>query len=216
MERYSRRRARKPYFRKLAAFVEAERKSGDVFPPPSDVYNALAHTPYLSVRVAAWAGPLPRYRPGHGLCFSVKEGTRLPPSLANIFKELKTDLGISPPQTGCLTPWTRQGVLLLNAVLTVPRMKPIRTRIRDGRRSPTRSSRRSMRKPSRWFLCYGAGMREEGKADRRQPPRNHQVGPPSAAGAHNGFFGSRPFSKINATIREFGGGEIDWRLCNRR
>ena len=115
----------KPYFADLAKFIDAERAGHEVYPAAENVYNALRHTPYDRVRVLL-LGQDPYHDIGqaHGLCFSVSTGTKLPPSLVNIFKELKTDVGVPTPKHGCLTKWADQGVLLLNAVLTVRAHQP--------------------------------------------------------------------------------------------
>src|SRR5262249_8127663 len=116
---------RQPYFHKLEAFVDAEREAHTVFPPEEDVFNALKLTPLDEVKVVL-LGQDPYHDEGqaHGLCFSVRPGVRPPPSLVNILKELKNDLGCRIPNNGCLVPWAEQGVLLLNAVLTVRAHKP--------------------------------------------------------------------------------------------
>ncbi|HWE01366.1 MAG TPA: uracil-DNA glycosylase [Tepidisphaeraceae bacterium] len=204
----------KPYFRDLVEYVEIERKTGEVFPPASDVFNALAHTPYSQVRVLL-LGQDPYHDNGqaHGLCFSVAPGTRPPPSLSNIFKELKNDLGISAPQTGCLTPWARQGILLLNAVLTV-RAHQANSHKNKGWETFTDEiiERVNEKIEPVVFVLWGAyAQKKENLIDTRR----HAIiksAHPSPLSAHNGFFGSRPFSKINETLRMFGHREIDWRL----
>ncbi|MCU1358535.1 MAG: ung, partial [Acidimicrobiales bacterium] len=110
----------KPYWADLQAFVSAERATHQVFPPVDQVFAALHQTPYTEVKVLI-LGQDPYHGPGqaHGLCFSVQPGVPLPPSLRNIFAELQSDLGIAPPNHGCLDAWTAQGVLLLNTSLTV-------------------------------------------------------------------------------------------------
>lgn len=195
-------------------YVEIERKTGEVFPPASDVFNALAHTPYSQVRVLL-LGQDPYHDNGqaHGLCFSVAPGTRPPPSLSNIFKELKNDLGISAPQTGCLTPWARQGILLLNAVLTV-RAHQANSHKNKGWETFTDEiiERVNEKIEPVVFVLWGAyAQKKENLIDTRR----HAIiksAHPSPLSAHNGFFGSRPFSKINETLRMFGHREIDWRL----
>src|SRR5918999_1151532 len=114
-----------PYFHKLQDFVEAERQAYTVYPPEEDVFNALKYTPYEEVSVFLLCQD-PYHGPGqaHGLAFSVRPGVRPPPSLRNILRELRDDLGCPPPASGCLEPWARQGVLLLNAVLTVRAGQP--------------------------------------------------------------------------------------------
>ena len=129
---------KKPYFKHLQEFVADERKKHTVYPPEEDVFNAFKYTPYDKAKVLL-LGQDPYHGAGqaHGLCFSVRPGVKPPPSLMNMFKELHHDLGCKVPNNGCLIPWAKQGVMLLNAVLTVRRTRPTRTRIRAGRRSPT-------------------------------------------------------------------------------
>jgi uracil-DNA glycosylase len=116
---------RKPYFAELAEFVDAERAAHTVYPPESDVFSAFKQTPFEEVKVLL-LGQDPYHDEGqaHGLCFSVRPGKKSPPSLVNIFKELRDDLGCPPPNHGCLDSWARQGVMLLNAVLTVRAHQP--------------------------------------------------------------------------------------------
>src|ERR671937_2275342 len=110
----------KPYFQKLAQFVDEERQHYTVFPPEQDVFNALRYTPYENVNVLLLGqDPYHDDNQAHGLCFSVRPGIKPPPSLVNIFKELHDDLGCRIPNNGYLVPWAEQGILLLNAVLTV-------------------------------------------------------------------------------------------------
>src|SRR5205807_1356930 len=115
----------RPYFAELEKFVAAERAGHQVFPPADEMFNAFKHTPYTDVKVLL-LGQDPYHDEGqaHGLCFSVKPGVRPPPSLVNIFKELRNDLGITPPGHGTLTAWADRGVMLLNAVLTVRAHEP--------------------------------------------------------------------------------------------
>src|SRR5439155_25620409 len=114
-----------PYFKTLVKFVNDERRAHTVFPPEKDVFNAFKFTPYEEMSVLL-LGQDPYHDDGqaHGLCFSVRPGVKPPPSLKNMFKELQTDLGCTIPNNGCLEPWARQGVLLLNAVLTVRAHEP--------------------------------------------------------------------------------------------
>lgn len=129
----------KPYFKELTEFVEEERAKGPVYPPREQVFAALEATPYDKVKVLVLGqDPYHGEGQGHGLCFSVRPGVRTPPSLRNIYKEMKEELGLPVPDNGYLMPWAEQGVLLLNAVLTVRAARPTRTRARAGRRSRTR------------------------------------------------------------------------------
>ncbi len=206
---------KKPYFEAIKSFVDAERNSGEVYPPESEVFNALKLTPYEKVRVVI-LGQDPYHDVGqaHGLCFSVRDGVKAPPSLANIFKELKSDLGIDRPPTGNLTPWAEQGVLLLNAVLTV-RAHEANSHKGKGWEQFTDAiiQRVSEKKTPVVFVLWGGyAQKKETLID----TSGHIIiksAHPSPLSAHNGFFGSRPFSKINQALRTAGEIEIDWRTA---
>jgi uracil-DNA glycosylase len=204
----------KPYWKLLQQFVRDERKKYTVFPPDKDVFAALHLTPYEKVSVLI-LGQDPYHDDGqaHGLCFSVQPGMALPPSLLNIYKELHDDLGCKIPNNGCLTPWAEQGVLLLNAVLTV-RAHQANSHQGKGWESFTDAIIRAVNdKPDRVvFVLWGAYARK--KAPLIDTPRHViiQSAHPSPLSASNGFFGSRPFSKINAALREAGKPEIDWQI----
>ena len=168
----------KPYWSQLQSFVRAERERHRVYPPPAEVFAALHLTPYADTRVVI-LGQDPYHGPGqaHGLCFSVRDGVALPPSLVNIYKELGNDLGIPPPRHGNLEPWARQGVLLLNTTLTV---RARRRRVTPGqglgdvhRRGHSRGQRQGASRrvhPLGWTRPPQAGPP-------RQSPRRHRVGP---------------------------------------
>lgn len=205
-----------PYFSALDRFVAAERAAGAVFPPEADVFNALRLTPYESVRVLV-LGQDPYHDDGqaHGLAFSVRPGVQPPPSLKNIFKELRDDLGCSLPNNGHLVPWAEQGVLLLNAVLTVRAHEPNSHKDRGWERFSDAVIRAVNEKPEPVvFVLWGAYAQK--KASLIDAARHIvvQSAHPSPLSARNGFFGSRPFSRINAALRAAGTPAIDWRLPN--
>jgi uracil-DNA glycosylase len=205
---------RRPYFRELSAFVASERERHEVFPGVPDVYRALAHTPYDRVNVLI-LGQDPYHDVGraHGLCFSVRPGTRPPPSLVNIFKELRDDLGVAVPQTGCLTKWADQGVLLLNAVLTVRAHQPNSHKDCGWETFTDAIVRRVNERPDPVVFVLWGGYAQ--KKQRLIDAGRHTIirsAHPSPLSAHNGFFGSRPFSRINAALRAAGKPEIDWSL----
>lgn len=204
----------KPYFQKLMEFVDKERQAHEVYPPEEDVFNAFQHTPYDKLKVML-LGQDPYHDEGqaHGLCFSVRPGVRPPPSLKNIFKELKNDLGHSPPNHGCLTAWADQGVFLLNAVLTVRAHQPASHKGKGWEVFTDEVIRKVNEKETPVvFLLWGKYAQDKIKlidADR------HVVltaAHPSPLSAKNGFFGSQPFSQANAALRETGQEEIEWRL----
>ena len=205
----------KDYFKQTLAYVRAEREAGKViYPPAADVFNAFKYTEFEQVKVVI-LGQDPYHGPdqAHGLCFSVCPGIKPPPSLVNIYKELQDDLGIEPARHGNLTAWAKQGVFLLNTVLTV----------RDGEANSHRGKG--------WELLTDAVIRA---LNERQEPvvfilwgnasiakkvfidtTKHVVitSPhPSPLSSYRGFFGSKPFSKTNEALKSFGVEPIDWRL----
>ena len=204
----------KPYWKPLQQFVKEERKKYTVFPPDKEVFAALHLTPYEKVSVLI-LGQDPYHEVGqaHGLCFSVRPDVAIPPSLQNIYKELHDDLGCTIPNNGCLTPWAEQGVLLLNAVLTV-RAHQANSHQGKGWENFTDTIIRAVNdKPDRVvFVLWGAYARK--KAPLINTPRHViiQSAHPSPLSVASGFFGSRPFSKINAALREAGKSEIDWQI----
>lgn len=203
-----------PYFRALSQFVDTERQHIAVYPPETDVFNALKHTPYEGTRVVL-LGQDPYHEPGqaHGLCFSVHPGVPLPPSLRNIFLELKNDLGYAIPNNGYLVPWALQGVLLLNAVLTVRAHAPNSHRGKGWERFTDTIIRvvNAKESPVIFVLWGAAAQRKESLINTARHPVIHAAHP-SPLSAHNGFFGSHPFSAINAALRAAGTAEIMWQI----
>jgi uracil-DNA glycosylase len=203
----------KPYWTELQAFVSAERGRYRVYPPPDEVFAALHLTPYADTRVVI-LGQDPYHGPGqaHGLCFSVRDNVALPPSLVNIYKELSADLGIPTPQHGNLEAWARQGVLLLNTTLTV-RAGAAASHQGKGWETFTNEVIRAVNaKPHPVvFILWGSHARRK----RELLDSRHIViesAHPSPLSAHNGFFGSRPFSRTNEALQRAGLKPIDWRL----
>jgi uracil-DNA glycosylase len=202
------------YIQKLEAFLEAERATQQVFPPAENVFRALELTPFENVKVVI-LGQDPYHDDGqaHGLAFSVQPGIKAPPSLVNMFKELETDLGIPRPKTGFLEPWASQGVLMLNAVLTV-RAHAAGSHQKQGWEKLTDAIIKaiSSHKTGVVFVLWGAYAHK--KADLIDASRHTVLKAvhPSPLSARNGFFGSKPFSSINTALRESGNSEIDWRL----
>ncbi|HEY7983797.1 MAG TPA: uracil-DNA glycosylase [Ktedonobacterales bacterium] len=204
----------KPYFGELARFVDDERERHTVFPPEDDVFNALRYTPFDQVTVLL-LGQDPYHDDGqaHGLCFSVRPSVKPPPSLANIFTELGHDLGCRRPNNGYLVPWAEQGVLLLNAVLTVRAHTP-NSHKGHGWETFTDQVIRAVnaRAAPAIFVLWGAYAQK--KAELIDTGRHAivQSAHPSPLSARFGFFGSRPFSRINARLRATGQREIEWQL----
>jgi uracil-DNA glycosylase len=202
-----------PYWRQLEQFVAAERREHSVYPPQEDVFNALELTPYEEVKVLL-LGQDPYYRPGqaHGLCFSVRPGVAPPPSLVNMYKELEQDLGIAPAHHGYLESWARQGILMLNAVLTVRAGKANSHQGKGWERFTDAVIQAvSARSEPTVFVLWGNYAKKKVKLiDARHSTLTGTH--PSPLSAHNGFFGSRPFSAINAALQAHGKTPIDWRL----
>jgi len=204
----------KPYWRSLHDFVAGERARFTVFPPEPDVFAALHLTPYATTRVVI-LGQDPYHGPGqaHGLCFSVRPGVAVPPSLANIHKELAADLGIAVPTHGNLEAWARQGVLLLNTTLTV-RAGQANSHQGKGWELFTDEVLRTVNgKPHRVvFLLWGSAARRKKALIDLSKHTVIESAHPSPLSAHNGFFGSRPFSRTNAALVDAGLDPIDWSL----
>jgi uracil-DNA glycosylase len=204
---------RKPYYAELQAFVEGERASHTVLPAREHVYAALEATPYEEVSVLLLGqDPYPTPGHAHGLCFSVLPGVKAPASLRNIYKELNDDLGVPIPSTGYLMPWARQGMLLLNAVLTV-RAGAANSHQGKGWETFTDAIIDAVnRKPDPVvFVLWGSYAQ---KKQKRIDDSRHVI----VKGAHPSplsaklWFGSKPFSKINAALESHGKKPIDWRL----
>lgn len=204
----------KEYYQKLRKFLIQEYKTKVIYPSMHDIFNALKHTAYRDVKVVI-LGQDPYHGPNqaHGMCFSVQKGIPQPPSLVNIFKEIRDDLGIEPPGHGCLESWADQGVLLLNTALTV--------------RAGQANSHRGMgweiftdriiellneRAEPMVFMLWGGNA----KAKRtRITGKQHLIltaSHPSPLSAHSGWFGCRHFSKANSFLEEHGQTGIDWRI----
>lgn len=204
----------KPYFKTLEAFLEKERQQYTIYPKENEVFSSLEYTAYDAVRVLILGqDPYHGPRQAHGCSFSVRPGVPPPPSLQNIFKELKDDVGATPPDHGCLVPWARQGVLLLNAVLTV-RAGQANSHAGHGWETFTDAVIRAVnRKPTRVvFILWGAYARKKAELVDRARHTVLESAHPSPFSAANGFFDSRPFSKTNAALRADGLPEINWQL----
>ena len=204
----------KPYWKPLQQFVREERRKYKVFPPDKKVFAALELTPYKKTNVLI-LGQDPYHDDGqaNGLCFSVRPGVALPPSLLNIFKELHADLGCKIPNNGDLTPWAEQGVLLLNAVLTVRAHQPNSHQGKGWETFTDAVIHAVNEKPDRVvFVLWGAYARKKAALIDTTRHVIIQSAHPSPLSAANGFFGSRPFSQINTALRAAGKPEIDWQI----
>ncbi|MCW5708454.1 uracil-DNA glycosylase [Shinella sp.] len=204
-----------PYMADLRAFLLEQKQAGRrIFPKGSEYFRALDLTPLEEVRVVI-LGQDPYHGEGqaHGLCFSVQPGVRIPPSLVNIYKEMQDDLGIPPVRHGFLEHWAKQGVLLLNSVLTVEMGRAASHQGRGWERFTDAVIRavNEQEKPVVFILWGSYAQKKAAFVDRDR----HLVlrsAHPSPLSAHNGFFGSRPFSKANAFLEKHGRKPIDWQL----
>lgn len=204
----------KDYYKALRAFLVQEYQTRRIHPDMHDIFNALRYTPYENVR-AVIIGQDPYHGPGqaHGLCFSVKRGVAIPPSLQNIFQEIEDDLGIPAPPHGELTAWAKSGVLLLNNVLTVREGQANSHRSRGWETLTDRViSLVNDKQTPVVFLLWGANARE--KARLVTNPRHFVLtcAHPSPLSAFNGFFGCRHFSKTNELLEAAGEAPINWRI----
>lgn len=204
----------KEYYLKLREFLKQEYRGSVVHPSMYDIFNALKYTAWKDARVVI-LGQDPYHEPNqaHGLSFSVKKGVPKPPSLKNIFKELEQDLGIAPPDHGCLEEWARRGVVLLNTVLTV-RQGQANSHKGKGWETFTDAVIRALNKREAplVFLLWGSHARA--KADLIDNPTHLilQAAHPSPLSAHNGFWNCRHFSQANTFLQDQYGEGIDWAL----
>jgi uracil-DNA glycosylase len=208
-----------PEARRLGGWLTAEEAAGKViYPPRGQRLAALALTALEDVRCVI-LGQDPYHGPGqaHGLAFSVQSGVRVPPSLVNIYKELEADLGLPRAQTGDLTPWARQGVLLLNNTLTVEASQAGSHAGRgwDAVTDACVAAVAERAEPTVFILWGSHAKKKAGRVAALGRSSQHLVltaAHPSPLSAHNGFFGSRPFSQTNAFLHSAGRGVVDWRL----
>lgn len=206
----------KPYYQRLRHALRDEYQTKTIYPDMYDIFNALHFTPFEDTKVVI-IGQDPYHGPGqaHGLSFSVQPGVKIPPSLQNIYKELETDVGCYIPNNGCLVKWAEQGVLMLNAVLTVQAGTPNSHKglgwemftdkvieILNERETPV------------VFILWGAFAQQ--KQQLITAPHHFIIKSPhpSPFSANRGFFGSKPFSRANAFLRKIGKEEIDWQIPN--
>ncbi len=204
----------RPYWAELQDFVRHERERHVVFPPHDEVFAALHLTSFAATRVVI-LGQDPYHGSGqaHGLCFSVRRGVPVPPSLRNMHKELHQDLGCPTPSHGNLEHWARQGVLLLNTTLTVREGEAASHQGRGWETFTDEVISAVDAKSSRVvFLLWGAASRKKKSLIDTDRHTVIESAHPSPLSAHNGFFGSRPFSRANQALRESGQEPIDWAI----
>jgi uracil-DNA glycosylase len=202
------------YFFHLKEFLVEERKKYNIFPPGSEIFAAFEHTPFDKVKIVI-IGQDPYHNPGqaHGLCFSVPRGIAAPPSLVNIFKEIRDDLGIPLPSGGNLEKWARQGVLLLNATLTVRANSP-GSHQNKGWENFTDAVIRKLSENQNGIVFLLWGRFAINKQSLIDKTRHHVLtaAHPSPLSAHGGFFGCRHFSRANGILVSQGKDEIDWSI----
>ncbi len=207
---------KKPYYRELYSFVKKEYDTQVVFPPSNDIFNAFHYTSFADTRVVI-IGQDPYHNAGqaHGLCFSVMPPTEIPPSLQNIYKELHDDVGCYIPNNGLLTKWAKQGVLMLNTVLTV-RAHQANSHAGHGWENFTDAALRALNTKDSpvVFLLWGSPAQR--KAELITNPKHVilKAPHPSPLSAYRGFFGCRHFSKTNEILMANGMDPIDWQIEN--
>ena len=202
---------KKDYFKKLGIFVKNEYKNKTVFPNYENIFDALRFTDYDEVKVVI-LGQDPYHGIGeaHGLSFSVREGIKIPPSLLNIFKELYSDLGIKRTKSD-LTDWAKEGVLLLNSIMTVIKDSPLSHKNKGWEIfTDTIISKLNERKDPVIFLLWGSFARSKKELITNKRHKIIESVHPSPLSANRGFFGSKPFSKINNYLKEMNKEEINW------
>ena len=202
-----------PYYKELRAFLAEEYRSRVIFPPMQDIFNAFKYCAYEDVKVVI-LGQDPYYGDGqaHGLAFSVKRGVDIPPSLKNIYKELETDLGITPPAHGCLESWARQGVFLLNTALTVRKGQPLSHRGKGWETFTDHViSLLSAREKPMVFLLWGSNARSKKSLIDSSRHLVLEAPHPSPLSAFAGFFGCKHFSKANAFLAAHGE-TVNWHI----
>ncbi len=205
----------RPDMQALSAYLRERKQAGArIFPPGPHIFTAFEATPFDAVKVVI-LGQDPYHGPGqaHGLCFSVRPGVPVPPSLLNIYKELNADLGITPPDHGCLLPWARQGVLLLNAVLTVEESRAGAHQGKgwEGFTDHVIQTLAEQRE-GLVFLLWGSYAQAKGKVIDARRHRVLRAPHPSPLSAHRGFLGCGHFSATQRYLQERGVTPIDWRL----
>lgn len=201
----------KPYWAPLESFVSEQRASAKVYPPEGEVFSAFHYTPYEDVKVLI-LGQDPYHQPGqaHGLSFSVKPGVTIPPSLRNIYKELKEDLGVTPPKHGFLEGWAKQGVMMLNAVFTVRDSEPNSHKDQGWEKFTDAVIQQLNARPDRVvFVLWGGYAQKKAKLITGKHHTVLMAAHPSPL-SEKKFFGSKPFSQVNAALAEVGKDPIDW------
>lgn len=205
---------KKEYYQKLMQFLDEEYKTKIIYPPREDLFTCFEACPYQDVKVVI-LGQDPYHRPqqAHGLCFSVRKGVKIPPSLKNMYKELKSDLDIDMPSHGYLIDWAKQGVFMMNAVLTVQEGKA-GSHQKKGWEIFTDKVMEALNEHEEGivFLLWGNWAQKKAKFITNPQHKILMSAHPSPLSAYQGFFGSKPFSKTNALLKEMGRTPINWKI----
>ncbi len=205
---------RQPYFVSLAKFVHEAYETGRVYPPKAQVFSAFETADLPDIRVVILGqDPYHQYGQAHGMCFSVNPGVKIPPSLMNMYQELKTDLDCRIPDNGYLMPWAKQGVFLLNTILTVEDSRPMS---HSGKGWETFTdhaiAKINEKQEPVVFLLWGRNARNKKQMIDESRHLVLEASHPSPLSAYHGFFGCRHFSKTNAFLESHGRGKIDWQI----
>ena len=201
-----------PYYKKLMEIIDEEYKNHQIFPPKEEIFSAYEYTPLAQVKVVIIGqDPYHNDNQAHGLCFSVRKGIKIPPSLVNIFKELESDLGCAIPEHGYLESWAKQGVLMINTVLTV-RAHEANSHHGLGWEKFTDATIRVVNEIDRPVVFILWGKPAQMKKRMLTNPKHLilEAPHPSPLSSYRGFFGSKPFSQTNTFLKMHGESEIDW------
>ncbi len=208
----------KDYYLQLREFLKQEYQSQHIYPPMKDIFNALKYTSYSNVKVVILGqDPYHGFGQAHGMCFSVRAGVPMPPSLQNIFKELHDDIGMFPPVSGCLVPWAREGVLLLNTVLTVREGQPNSHKGKGWEILTDHIiSLLGEREQPIVFLLWGSNARKKKELIHKPQHLILECAHPSPLSAYRGFFGCGHFSQANQFLYDHGMTPVDWNVVNTK
>jgi len=204
----------KDYFKTLSIFLKEAYEKTTVYPPKGQIFNAFSYSDYEDLKVIL-IGQDPYHQPhqAHGLCFSVNQGIDFPPSLQNIFKELNEDMGCDFPQSGSLVPWAKQGVLLLNTLLTVEANKPLSHQNKGWETFTDQILSQCNHHPKPCvFLLWGKNAQSKAHLITDSKHLILMAPHPSPLSVYRGFYGSKPFSQTNAFLKKNGRKEIEWCL----
>lgn len=213
-EDFLREEEQKEYYQKLMKFVEDEYDTKTIYPPKEDLFTCFRECQYENVKVVMLGqDPYHQPRQAHGLCFSVRKGVKIPPSLRNIYKELKTDMHIAMPSHGCLLDWAKQGVFMMNAVMSVEESKAGSHKKRGWEIfTDTTIQKLNEHKSGIVFLLWGNWAQKKSSFITNPKHKVITSAHPSPLSAYHGFFGSKPFSKVNMYLKELDREPINWKI----